>query len=60
METWRVKEPAGRKSFAEVNIQRGIFHGDALSPLRLVIAMMPINQILRKFTARYKLSKLQE
>ena len=35
---------------AEVKSQRGIFQGDALSPLLLVIAMMPFNHTLKKFT----------
>ena len=50
---------AGR-SLAEINIQRGIFKGDALSPLLLIIAMILLNHILRKCTARYKLNGLQE
>ena len=50
----------GGQSLAEVKIQRGIFQGDALSPLLFVIAMMPLNHILRKCTAGYKLSKSQE
>ena len=29
---------------------RGIFHGNALSPLLFVIAIMPLNHILRKCT----------
>ena len=41
-------------------IQRGKFEGDALSPLLFVIATMPFNHILRKYTAGYKLSKSQE
>ena len=49
-----------RKSLAEVKIQRGLFQGDALSPLLCVIAMMQHNRILRKCTAGYKLSKSQE
>ena len=60
MQTWRVELTAGGRSFAEVKIQRGIFQGDALSPLLFVIAMMPLNHILRKCTAGYKLSKSQE
>ena len=59
-QTWRVELTAGGKSLAEVKIQTGIFLGDALSPLLFVIAMMPLNYILRKCTARYKLSKSQE
>ena len=58
METWRVELTAGGKSFAEV--KRGIFQGYAKSPLLFVIAMMPLNQSLRKCTAGYKLSKSQE
>ena len=60
VQTWRVELTAGGQSFAEVKIQRGIFQGDALSPLLFMIAMMPLNHIFRKCTARYKLSKSQE
>ena len=40
MEIWRVELTAGGKNLAEVKIQRGIFQGDALSPLLFVIAMI--------------------
>ena len=39
-------------------IQRGIFQGYALSPLLVLIAMMPLDHILRKSTGKYKLSRL--
>ena len=51
METWRVELTAGGKSLAEVKIQRGIFQGDALSPLLFVIVMIPLNRIFKKRTA---------
>ena len=55
MKNWRVEITTGRKSLAETKIQRGIFQGEALSPLLFIIAMMPLNPILRKCTAGYKL-----
>ena len=60
MKNWRVELTAGEKSLAETKIQRGIFRGDALSPLLFIIALMPLNHILRKCTAGYKLSRSQE
>ena len=51
---------AGEQRLAEVKIQRDILQGDALSSVLFVIAMMPLNHSLRKFSAGYKLSKSQE
>ena len=60
MKTWRVELTAGGRRLAEAKVQRGIFQGDALSPLLVIIAMMPLNHIIRKCTAGYKLSRSQE
>ena len=54
MKTWRVKLIARGKNFDETKIQRGIFQGDALSPLLFIIVMMPLNHILRKCTAGFR------
>ena len=59
-ETWRVELTTRGKTLAEVKIQRGIFQGDALSPLLFVIPMMALNHIFRKCTAGYRLSKSKE
>ena len=60
MQTWRVELTAGGCSLAETKIQRRIFQEDALSPLLFIIAMMPLNHILRKCTAGYQHSRSQE
>ena len=60
MKTWRVEVIAGERKLAETKIQRGIFQGDALSPLLFIIALMPLNHILKKCTAGYKLGRSQE
>ena len=56
MKTGKVELTAGGRSLAEAKIQRGIFQGDTLSPLLSIIAIMPLNQILRKCTAGFKVS----
>ena len=57
---WRVELAAGRKSLSEGRIQRGIFQGDAQSPLLFVVSMMSLNLILRKCVGGYKITKSQE
>ena len=57
MKIWKVELTAGEINFTEAKVQKGIFQGDALSQLLFIIAMIPLNHILRKFTAGSKLSK---
>ena len=60
MKTWRVESTAEGRSLGEAKIQSSIFQWDALSPLLFIIALIPLNYILRKCTGGYKLSRLQE
>ena len=60
MKTRRIELTAGGRSLGEIKTQRGIFQGDALSPLPFIVAMIPLNHILKKYTAGYKLSRSQE
>ena len=60
MQTWIVELTAGGRRINETKIQRGIFEGDAQSPLLFIIAMMPLNHMFRKCTTRYRLSWSQE
>ena len=60
MRTRRVDLTAGGRSIAETKIQKGIFQGDALSPLLFITAIMPLNHRLKKCAAGYKLSRSQE
>ena len=57
---WRVELTTGGRNFAKTNVQRGIFQGNTLSSLLFIIAIMPLNHILRKCTAGFKRSKMQE
>ena len=44
----------------QVEIKRGIFQGDSLSPLVFVLALNPLSLILRKVKAAYEFSESKE
>ena len=50
MKNRREELAAEGESLTKVKIQKGIFPGDALLPLLSLIAMMPLNYIIRKCT----------
>ena len=47
-------------TFAEEEIQTGVFQEDALSPLLIVKVMMPLNRILGKCLGGYRFTESQE
>ena len=50
----------GGKRFTKVRIKIRILPGYALSSLLFVVAMVPLNHILRKYVGGYKITKSQE
>ena len=45
---------ANGEVLGEVNVKRGIFQGDSLSPMMFVLSMVPLSLILKKVNACYK------
>ena len=58
MEKWKVMLCSGNSELGEVEIKRGIFQEDSLSPLVFVLAFLPFSLILRK--ALYEFSESKE
>ena len=54
MEEWKVMLCSGNSELGEVEIKRGIFQEDPLSPLLFVLALIPLSLILRKAKAAYE------
>jgi len=48
MTNWKTVLTANNKVLGEVDINRGIFQGDSLSPLIFVIAMIPLSILLKR------------
>ena len=51
---------AENSEFGEVDISRGWFEGDSLSPLVFVLALIPLSLILRSTKVAYKFSGSKE
>ena len=57
MSDWKTVLTASGKSLGEVEIKRGIFQGDLLSPLLFVVAMIPLTYLLRREKLGYQLGE---
>ena len=57
MQQWRLSLTANGEDLGEVNVKRGIFQGDSLSPLMFVLSMVPLSLILKKVNVCYKWGK---
>ena len=54
MKSWKLELNASGKTLGEVDIRRGIFQGDSLSPLLFVLCMVPLTWLLRRTKAGYE------
>ena len=57
MERWKTEIWTGGKVLCKVNIKRGIFQGDSLSPLLFVMSPIPVTLVLRKVRVGYDLGQ---
>ena len=60
MEKWKVMLCSGNSELSEVEIKRGIFQGDSLSPLVFGLALISLSLILRKPKAAYEFSESKD
>ena len=57
MINWKTVLISGGTNLGQVDIRRGIFQGDSLSPLLFVLIMLPLTLVLRKMRAGNGLAK---
>ena len=60
MEKSKVMLCSGNSEFGEVEFKQGISRGDSLSPLVLLLALIPLSLILRTAKAAYEFSESEE
>ena len=57
MEQWKLLLTSNGEDLGEVDVKRGIFQGDSLSPMLFVLSVVPLSLILRKVKACYEWGK---
>jgi hypothetical protein len=57
MSSWKTRLYANNENVGEIDIKRGIFQGDSLSPLWFCLALGPLSTMLNLSTIGYKITK---
>lgn len=60
MNKWKTLLTLNGRSLGDIEIRRGIFQGDSLSPLLFVLSLAPLSALLNKQKIGYKLRNKQE
>ena len=53
-EQWKLSLTSNGGDLGEVDVKRGIFQGNSLSPLLFVLSIVPLSLMLRKVNASYE------
>ena len=56
---WKTTLTINSEVIGNVDIRRGIFQGDSLSPLLFIIALIPLTIILRKMNKGYQMENVR-
>ena len=57
IEQWKLSLTFNGEDLEEVDVKRGIFQGDSLSPMLFVLSMVPLSLILRKVNSSHEWGK---